>query len=181
MFIYNVKISGSKVFKIFIILVAITITTLFIGSLIHLYQNMRSSPMDGCVKSETINEILPKNYTNVLKAIHDNLDEYIGQQIKFSGYIYRAYDFQDSQFVLARNMVISSDYQTLIVGFLCNYEKAYEIADGTWVEIVGTITKGDYHGEIPEIKITECKTIEKPTDEYVYPPEDSYVPTTAMF
>ena len=54
------------------------------------------------------------------KAVHDNLDNYIGQQISFSGYVYRISDFESNQFVLARNMIISSDFQTLIVGFLCN-------------------------------------------------------------
>lgn len=181
MFIYNIKLSGNKLFKCFIIIVSILVIGVFVGSIYKIYTSMNNKELNSCLSQGTVNEILPKNYTNVLKAIHDNLDEYVGQQIKFSGYIYRAYDFKETQFVLARNMVISSDYQTLIVGFLCNYEKALDYADNTWIEITGTITKGDYHGEIPEIKITKLEKINKPIDEYVYPPEDSYVPTTSMF
>lgn len=38
--------------------------------------------------------------------------------------------------------------------------------------------KVDYHGDMPELQITSLKEIDKPNDEYVYPPDDSYLPTT---
>jgi len=120
------------------------------------------------------------NYTNILKSVHDNPDEYIGNRIKFSGYVYKAIDFSSKEFVLARNMVVSSDFQTVIVGFLCNYEKATNFEDGTWVEVTGTIEKGVYHGEIPIIKVEQIREIEKPSDEYVYPPDDNYIPTSSF-
>ena len=120
------------------------------------------------------------NYTNILKSVHDNPDEYIGQKIKFSGYVYRLIDFTEKEFVLARNMVVSSDFQTVVVGFLCNYENAKEFEDGTWVEITGTIKKGIYHGEMPIIDIETIQKKEKPSDEYVYPPDDDYIPTSSF-
>jgi uncharacterized membrane protein YcgQ (UPF0703/DUF1980 family) len=45
----------------------------------------------------------------------------------------------------------------------------------------GKIVKGNYHGEIPVIQVTKIETIEKPSDEYVYPPDDYYIPTSALF
>lgn len=120
------------------------------------------------------------NYTNILKSVHDNPDEYIGQKIKFSGYVYRIIDFTEKDFVLARNMVVSSDFQTVVVGFLCNYEKAKDFEDGAWIEITGTIKKGIYHGEMPVIDIDNIQKIEKPSDEYVYPPDDHYIPTSSF-
>jgi len=77
-------------------------------------------------------------------------------------------------------MVISSDFQTVVVGFLCNSDKISDIEDGTWIKITGEITKGNYHGNIPEIRITELERTEKPTDEYVYPPDDTYIPTSGI-
>ena len=50
-------------------------------------------------------------------------------------------------------------------------------ADDTWVEVTGTIKKVDYHGDMPELQITSLKEIDKPNDEYVYPPDESYIPT----
>ena len=77
-------------------------------------------------------------------------------------------------------MVISSDFQTVVVGFLCESDIAYKFKDFNWVEVEGTIVKGDYHGEIPVLKITAIQEAEKPNDEYVYPPSDDLIPTSTI-
>lgn len=105
----------------------------------------------------------------------------MGQKIHFIGYVYRVYDFKDNQFVLARNMIVSSNFQTVVVGFLCDFEKAKDFSDGTWVDVTATIQKGDYHGEIPILQVKEIKSCDKPNDEYVYPPDDTYVPTSIIY
>lgn len=128
----------------------------------------------------TLLNLLHGNYTNVLQNVHNNIDKYVGQKIKFTGYVYRMYDFTDEQFVLARNMIVSSDFQTVVVGFLCHSKVASNFEIGTWVEIEGTITKGDYYGEIPVIEIEKINTVNPPTDEYVYPPDDSFVTTSTI-
>ena len=87
-------------------------------------------------------------------------------------------DLKDTQFVLARDMIISSNFQSVIVGFLCEYENAKSFEDGTWIELIGTITKGDYHGDMPIINVTKIDKIEKPSEEYVYPPDENYIPTS---
>ena len=33
---------------------------------------------------------------------------------------------------------------------------------------------------MPIIKITEIKQVDKPTEEYVYPPDESYIPTVSL-
>ncbi len=90
------------------------------------------------------------------------------------------YDFNTEQFVLARDMIVSSDFQTVVVGFLCHSKIASNFEDGTWVEIEGTITKGDYYGVMPIIEIEKINTVVEPTDEYVYPPDDSFVTTSTV-
>ena len=100
----------------------------------------------------------------------------------FAGYVYRNYDFNDNEFVLARDMIISTDDESLIVGFLCDSKKAKDFENNTWVEITGEISKGYYHGDIPVIKIKKIKQIEKPNENVcVYPPDDIYVPTANIF
>lgn len=69
-------------------------------------------------QANTVKDVyaIPTNqYTNVLKSVHDDISTYVGQKINFSGYVYRVYDFQANQFVLARDMVVSSDFQTVVV------------------------------------------------------------------
>ncbi len=179
MFILNFKVNGNKFAKIFlgILLLIIIVTTIFISIKLLTANNFKSND----TYKNNVNEISPKNYTNILKSVHENLNTYIGQSIKFSGYIYKLFDFTESQFVLARDMIISSNFQTVVVGFLCeNKNNMNEFIDNDWVEIEGTINKGYYHGEIPIIEIKKMRKIEKPSEEYVYPPDDSYVQTSTI-
>lgn len=132
------------------------------------------------LKEKDVYELTPSNYTNVLKTVNDNVSNYVGQKIHFSGYMYRMLDFKENQFVLARDMIISSDFQTVVVGFLCEYEAAKEFEDKCWVELEGTIKKGNYHGEVAVLQIEKMNKIEKPSEEYVYPPDDSFVSTSTV-
>lgn len=132
------------------------------------------------VSSSDVYQITANNYTNILNSVHNDIDTYIGQKISFSGYVYRVYDLKDTEFVLARDMIVSSDFQTVVVGFLCSYNNAKEFKDGTWVQITGKIAKGYYHGDIPVIEIENIKNIDKPKDDLVYPPDDLYIPTSTL-
>lgn len=178
MFICNFKLTHKLVFKILFVLIFICV--LFIAG-ISIYKVFHYEGVNDTIPSPKIANISSDNYTNILKSVHDNIDEYIGQKITFTGYVYRVYDFNETQFVLARNMIISSDNQSVVVGFLCNYKDANNFGDNTWVNITGKITKGDYHGDIPVIEITEIKACDKPTDEFVYPPDETFIPTSALF
>ena len=111
---------------------------------------------------------------------HENIDNYVGVKISFTGYVYRVSDLNENQFILARNMIISSDFQSVIVGFLCESENAKEFENETWVELTGEITKGDYHGNMPIVKVTAIQKVNKPNEEFVYPPDQSYIPTSGI-
>lgn len=140
-----------------------------------------SSKSNSCIPQSGVSQISPKNYTNILKSVHENIDSYVGKKICFTGYVYRVLDLQDNQFVLARDMIVNSNSQTVVVGFLCEYDESKNFDDNTWVQVTGEIFKGDYHGDMPIIKITDIKTVDKPSqEEYVYPPDDSYIPTAGV-
>lgn len=95
------------------------------------------------------------------------------------GYVYRIDYLGKNQFVLARNMIINSASQSVVVGFLSEYDKIDTIANLSWVKITGTIEKGDLNGEIPLLKINSLQLTDKPSDEFVYPPDDTYVQTSS--
>ena len=130
MFIYNLKINSNFILKLFLTILLVTVLFIIGISIFKLINGSSST-----INNSNVYNLTPNNYTNVLKAVHNDLNTYIGQQIKFSGYVYRVYDFDDTQFVLARNMIISSDFQTLVVGFLCHYGSASLYEDNTWVNI----------------------------------------------
>ena len=180
MFVCNFKLNKNFMFKLFLVVIFI-IAFVILGITLYRLCNFQTlDTVQDKIKYENSQLLTANNYTNVLKTVHDNLDDYIGQRISFTGYVYRVYDLKQTEFVLARNMIISSDRQTLVVGFLCNYENALNYSDDTWVTVTGKITKGDYHGEIPVIEIEKIEKAQKPNDEYVYPPDDSFVPTSTI-
>lgn len=183
MFVYNLKLNRTSIFKYVLIIAAIIFVILFgiavyriISASLNDNIKINDSILQGDVATLTVD-----NYTDVLKMVHDDLNTYIGQKIKFSGYVYRAPDFSSNEFVLARNMLVNNNSQSLIVGFLCNCDNISKYSDNTWVEITGEIIKGNYHGEIPVIKVLQINKIQKPDDEYVYPPDDTYIPTAVIF
>ena len=180
MYIRNFKLNGKMIFKIVFVILTILIFIMFaIGVLNIINSKEKVTGKNECMPQNAINNISTANYTNVLKTVHDNMNPYIGKKIKFIGFVYRLYDFTNDQFVLARQMIVSPDLQAVVVGFLCHLNGAEKYGDGCWVEIEGTIKKGEYHGVIPVIEIKKIKETKTPSDEYVYPPDESYVPTSA--
>ena len=180
MFIFNFKINGNRTAKIFMgcLCVIILILTIFICYRVIFNNFFKTN--DSYLPKDTVYDISASNYTNVLQQVHNDINTYVGQKIHFIGYVYRLYDFNEEQFVIARNMIVSSDFQTVVVGFLCHSDVAKNYEDGTWVEIEGIITKGDYYGEMPIIEIENIKEVNVPNDEYVYPPDDSFVTTSTV-
>lgn len=179
MFVYNVKLNSKNIVKIALIVIAIIIVIFFLFSLYKILSSTFNINDD--IPEPDVAYIKAAEYTNVLKCVYENIDTYIGQKICFSGYVYRNIDFDDTQFVLARDMLVEGKSETLIVGFLCSHKDALDYTDGCWVEIIGEITKGNYHGEIPIIKVKKITQIKKPEDEYTYPPDATYIPTGIIY
>lgn len=179
MFIYNLKLNGSSLFKI--LLAIIVLVLIFLCGNIGYRIYSESIKTQDTINSHSIAQITNQNYSSILQMVHDDIDTYVGQQIRYSGFVYRVFDLTEEQFVLGRNMIISSDFQTVVVGFLCHSKQAMNFRDSAWIEMEGTITKGSYHGsDMPILEVTSIKEIEKPNDEYVYPPDENYIPTSII-
>lgn len=179
MFIYNVKLNSKNIVKISFIIFSIIVVIFFLLSLYKIFST--TLKVRDNIDAPEVSFIQADNYANILKSVYEDLNTYIGQKICFSGYVYRNIDFSNNQFVLARDMVMENTPNKLIVGFLCSCKDAEKYEDGTWVEIVGEITKGNYHGEIPLLKISKIKKIDKPADEFTYPPDATYIPTAIIY
>lgn len=156
--IINLKVNLSRI----LVFVSILIATIFIFAtivkLIHINENDDTIIMTN------------ENFTYILNDCHDNIDKYINKKISFTGYIFRANDFAETQFVTARDMLINES-EFRIVGFLCNYKNAKKFEDDVWVSVEGIVTKGDYNGEMPIIEVKNMKKVTTPNDVFVYPPK----------
>lgn len=184
MVVFNIKVDKKSIFKtVLAIMFVICITLCIVGAYMLFTSNFENelNEINDEIPTNEIAELTPENYTNILQAVHKDIDTYIGQKISFTGYVYKAEGFSDNQFVLARDMDIGNN-QTLIVGFLCNYEKAKDLELKSWVKITGEITKGEYNGSsIPIINIISLENSSKPASPTVPVPDDEYVPTAVIY
>ena len=183
MFIYNLKVNGGLALKIIIVILSIFMAVVFGFSIYKIFFTSGKFLINDKIEKQDITKIKTENYTNILKAVHDNPDSYIGMKINFTGYIYRVIDFKEEQFVIARDMFINeSKTQAVVVGFLCESKDVKNFKDGTWVNITGNIEMGKYHNEqIPFINVTEMKATTEPDNSFVMPPSNDYVPTSGIF
>jgi len=182
MFIYNLKINGGIALKLIIVILSIFMLIVFGISVYRIFFTSGQFEVNDRISANEITQIKPENYTNILQAVHDDLDSYEGIKIKFTGYVYRLLDFEENQFVLARDMFINEEKtQSVVVGFLSQYKDAKDLNVGEWIEVIGMIEKGEYHNkEIPILKVTEIKQVEVPENAFVMPPSDTYIPTSGL-
>lgn len=178
MFIFNMKIN--KISKILFVLMFLIICAIIIYII---FFNNKTITLSDTIKSDEIFEITSDNYTNILKVANDDIDSYVGCKIHLVGYVYRLLDFNENQFVVARNMLLSDNNvsNALVVGFLSECDNASDFEDGVWVDVTGEIVKGDFNGDIAILKITSIEKTEKPDNEFVHIPDETYIPTASMF
>lgn len=115
--IINIKFNF-KFFIIFICSIIVILSLIFLGKLF---------------KNDTL-ILNNQNYTSILKEVHDYPSNYIDKKINMTGYVFRANDFSEKQFVVARDMIVSdSDYR--IVGFLCESDNIKNYENNVWIEV----------------------------------------------
>ena len=156
MFVQNFKFSKNKISKLAIFIAVILVIFLLFFSIHSIFN---SSKEEGKLaenqENQKIVEITSDNYTNFLKDCHENIDSYIGVKVKICGYVYRMPDFTKTQFVLSRTMILNSANSGVVVGILTEYKNAPDFEDNEWVEVVGTISKGNYKGIMPILNVDE--------------------------
>ncbi len=185
MFVFNLKLKKSTIAKAFLVVLAIICVIISLIALVKLLKSIEKDTTivdSNCLPSNDVAILNETNYTDILKMVHEDLNTYIGQQISFTGYVYRVPNIKDNEFILARDMYIDSNHlQSVVVGFLCSVENAQNYSNGEWVKITGTIEKGDYFGEIPILKITKIEKTTAPENKFVEQPDDAYVPTSVIY
>ncbi len=185
MFVFNLKLKKSTIAKTLFSILAIICVIISIIALIKMLKTIEKDTTivdSDCLPTNEIALLTESNYTDVLKMVHEDLNTYLGQQISFTGYVYRVPNIKDNEFILARDMYIDSNHlQSVVVGFLCSVENAKDFNNGDWVKITGTIEKGEYFGEIPILKISNIEKTTAPENKFVEQPDDSYVPTAVIY
>ena len=168
MFIFNVKMNKKAICIGFIIVSLIVVSVIMFYSIYVLFFRKHDSCANDKNNIIYLNET---NYANILKAANEDIDSYLGLTVNITGYVYRLIDFNDNQFVIARDMKISNTSPSLVVGFLCESKDASQYPDGTWLEIIGKIKKGKYNEELAILDVTSIKETNRPNNIFVRPPD----------
>ena len=182
MFIYNFKVKGGILLRIIIIVLSLFMLGVFGISVYRIFISSGKFVVEDKIEAKDVTEIEGEDYANILQAVHNEPEAYIGMKVRITGYVYRLLDFEENQFVIARDMYINENKtQTVVIGFLSENKNANKFKDGTWVSITGTIQKGKYHNEeIPILKVTDMQEVAKPSNPYVNLPDDTYIPTSGI-
>lgn len=158
MFVCNFKLNFKKI--LIITTVIIVMVALFF-EISDMLKDKSDNSFDYVLNTE--------NFTEILKTVHDNIDENVGKTIKLSGFVFRLPDFRANYFVCGRNMLL--DDEEKVVGFLCTHTQDIELKDNEWVEITGAIVKGYYMTDMPIIQITNINKITAPANTFVKTPD----------
>ena len=94
MFVWNLKINIKLFLTIVFAIIFLILITIFILSGKKIFGNKAQLVKDN-LQIPNISNVDSRNFTNVLKAVYDNLDQYTGQKISFTGYIYRVSDIKE--------------------------------------------------------------------------------------
>lgn len=181
MFIYNIKLNRNSLSKFLLFIMATSVLIiLIIAAYLIFSKSIFSEKLSDNIPISDVADI-NNNYTNILKMVHDDLNTYIGRKITCTGYVYRVADLEENNFIIARNMQINSSNDTVVVGFLCDYNDSRELENNTWIRIEGTIEKGNYFGEIPVIRVTSLEKVSEPENSVVLPPDANYIPTSNIY
>ena len=172
MHIYNFSVNKIKknFLKFSIILISIFIIMLFIVSFSKL--SNRTAEIKNHENIADITEILDIGYSNFLQDVHQNLNNYIDKHYSICGFVYRMPDFTESQFVLARNMIINNNKtdNALVVGMLCESHEIVKYKNNDWIKCTGKIKEGNYKGKMPVLEVYKIEKIEKPENDLIKPP-----------
>lgn len=100
----------------------------------------------------------------------DNPGRYLGKTVKFTAMVLRPKEFGANEFVPGRMAMTCCADDMAFIGFPCEYDKASELTNKSWVEVTATIDKGvrpEYKGEGPILRAIEVKPGKKPKKEVI--------------
>ncbi len=161
MFVLNLKLNVRK------IIIACLSVSLLSAMAIEFFTASKiensSSAMSNDSKYDYV--LTDENYLEVLKTVHENIDENVGKTVKISGFIFRMPDFDKETFVCGKNIIY--DGEDSVAGFMCKSSDSASFLDNEWVEITGIIEKGMYTSDMPVIKVGSIKKIQAPQNTFI--------------
>lgn len=158
MYILNIKLNYTK------LLIALGIFVCALVFIFNVFSKDKFVLTNSSIDSYDYN-VIDDNYIHTLEKLHNSIDENIGKKIKVHGFYYTKPDLDKNFFICGR--YIADGNETKIAGFVCMYEGQMTFEENEWIEITGTIIKGDYNGQIPVINVETVTKIPAPANMYI--------------
>lgn len=155
MFVVNIKMDYKKILALCVALGIIIAGIVELGTVSSLA--VTKSNLDYCLNKE--------NFIYSLETINDNIDENVGKQIQLEGFVYTLDDLDKNFFVCGR--YTEHENTTKVAGIICKKDDNISLVENEWIKVTGTITKGEYNGEIPVIKVEKIEKIVAPANTFV--------------
>lgn len=116
-------------------------------------------------------KITDENYLEVMELIYNYPSDFIGRQISYEGFIFKAKTDQGTDDFVFRFGIIHCVADSGVFGLRVKLPEDVETANNQWVHIDGTITTEYYQPfkrELPLIEAQNAVTIKAPANQYVY-------------
>ncbi len=110
------------------------------------------------------------NFYAWLNELYESLDDYVDKEITFTGFVFRLDEFNETQFVGARMLMVCCAADMQLIGLFSEMEKAHDLEEEGWYHFKGQIEAMTYGGDrIPGVRIKSFEKIDPPRRAYVYP------------
>lgn len=132
------------------------------------YQSEMRKVAERYLNQETI-RVTSENYMEVMEAIYDYPNEFVGKKVEMVGFVYNDPENTDQQF-LFRFGIIHCIADSGVYGLLSTGQVPH-FPDNTWVSAKGHIQLAYHHSlkqTLPMLELTEYNKIEQPENPYVY-------------
>ena len=100
----------------------------------------------------------------------DHIERYIGKTFKFVATVARPEHFPKDYFVPGRLAMTCCADDMAFLGFACEYDKAKELKEKSWVKVTATVSKEywpDYNGEGPVLHALKVEITKAPKEEII--------------
>ncbi|GAF67179.1 hypothetical protein BTS2_4088 [Bacillus sp. TS-2] len=109
------------------------------------------------------------DFLEALGLIHYRIDQYIGEEMIWTGFVYRDPKLEESDFALSRFSFSCCVADSIGYGLIVESAVEKEIPSD-WVRIKGVIQEKEINGEvIPTLKLLSYESIDAPPTAYVTP------------
>jgi putative membrane protein len=134
------------------------------------YGDLMDKSLMQLLKKDTL-ELNENNYLTDLETIYNYPGQFMGKEVKITGFSYRTDELAENQKFLFRFGIIHCVADSGVFGMLVELPEGVNPKNDEWLTVSGkleTIYYQPFKKTIPYLKVTSWETISSPQDPYVY-------------